>query len=128
MAEDINQSSEPDSGITTDVELLEKSGDARNMAMLCHLFGLVGFIGPLVIWLNEKDKHEFVNMHGRAVMNYQVSMMLYVIGSWLLCFVFIGIPILLALIIMHIIFVIMGTVKASQGRKYDYPIAIGFLK
>jgi uncharacterized Tic20 family protein len=102
--------------------------DAKDMAMLCHLLGIVGFFAPLVIWLNEKDKHGFINEHGRAAINYQISIIIYYVASWMLCFIFIGLFMLFALVIMHIVFVIMGAVKASNGTPWKYPIAIRFLK
>jgi len=112
----------------TGAEPAEISKDARNMAMLCHLLGMVGFFAPLVIWLNEKDKHKFVNEHGQAAMNYQISIVIYYLASWILCFIIVGFFMLIALVIMHIIFVIMGAVKASKGKPWRYPIAIRFIK
>ena len=113
----------------------ESSKEARNMAMLCHLLGIVGFFAPLVIWLIEKDKHRFVNEHGRAAMNYQISMMIYFVGVCLFRYVtylthdlFIGNWLLNALLIMHIVLVIIAAVKASAGKPWRYPIAIRFLK
>jgi uncharacterized Tic20 family protein len=109
-------------------EQLETSKDARNMAMLCHLLGMVGFFAPLVIWLNEKDKHKFVDEHGRAAMNYQISIIIYYLASCILCLILIGIPMLIALVIMHVVFVIIAAVKASNGKPWQYPIAIRFIK
>lgn len=113
----------------------ESSKEARNMAMLCHLLGIVGFFAPLVIWLIEKDKHRFVDEHGRAAMNYQISIMIYYAAALLLQFVtrllnvlIIGNYVLNVLIIMHIILVIIGAVKASRGKLWWYPIAIPFLQ
>lgn len=117
-----------DSGVEARAEQPEISKDARNMAMLCHLLGMVGFFAPLVIWLNEKDKHKFVNEHGQAAMNYQISIVIYYLASWILCFIIVGFFMLIALVIMHIIFVIMGAVKASKGKPWRYPIAIRFIK
>ena len=126
----INETPEPteDSGVEARAEQPEIGKEARNMAMLCHLLGIVGFFAPLVIWLNEKDKHKFVNEHGQAAMNYQISIMIYYLASWMLCFIIIGFFMLIALVIMHIIFVIMGAVKASKGKPWRYPIAIRFIK
>ena len=113
----------------------ESSKDARNMAMLCHLLGLVGFFAPLVIWLIEKDKHKFVDEHGRAAMNYQTSIMIYFAAAWLFRYVtwltrdaFIGNWVLSALFAAHVVFAIVGAVKASKGKPWRYPIAISFLK
>ena len=102
--------------------------DARNLAMLCHLLGLVGFLAPLLIWLLKKDEHEFVDEHGTAALNYHVSLIIYCAVSWALCFIYIGIPMLLAVVVMHIIFVILATVRASNGAPYRYPTAIPFIK
>jgi len=113
----------------------ESSKEARNMAMLCHLLGIVGFFAPLVIWLIEKDKHRFADEHGRAAMNYQISIMIYFAAAWLLRYVtwlthglFIGNWVLNVLFVVHVVFVIIGAVKASKGKSWRYPIAISFLK
>ena len=45
--------------------------DARQMAMLAHLLGaLFGFIGPLIIYLTQKDKHPFVADQGKEAVNF----------------------------------------------------------
>lgn len=106
----------------------ESSKEAKNMAMLCHLLGIVGFIAPLVIWLIEKDKHRFVDEHGRAAMNYQISLMIYYAVCGLLCPLFIGLVLLPVLTILHLVFSIIASVRASKGKLWRYPIAISFLK
>ena len=106
----------------------EMSKDARNMAMLCHLLGLVGFIGPLIIWVSEKDRHRFVDEHGRETMNYQVSLIIYYAAAWLSCAIFIGLLLVPALTIVHIVLAILGAIKANKGEPWRYPIAIRFLK
>jgi len=111
-----------------EMEYPETSKDARNMAMLCHLLGIVGFFAPLVIWLIEKDKHKFVDEHGRAAMNYQVSLLIYYAVCGALCPVIIGLILLPVLTIVHVILAIIGAVKASKGKRWHYPIAISFLK
>jgi uncharacterized Tic20 family protein len=98
------------------------------MAMLCHLLGLLGFLAPLVIWLSERDKHKFVDEHGREAMNYQVSLMIYGLVAVALCFVRVGLYVLWGLIAVHILLVVIGTAKAARGRPWRYPIAIRFLR
>lgn len=108
--------------------LLEMSYEARNMAMLCHILGVAGFFAPLVIWLSEKDKHKFVNEHGRAAMDYQISLIIYYTIASLLCVVLIGFVLVWVLTIVHIVLIVIGAVKASRGEPWRYPIAIQFLK
>ena len=106
----------------------EMSRDARNMAMLCHLLGIVGFFAPLMIWLIEREKHRFVDEHGREAMNYQVSLLIYVAVSSLLIPVAVGIFLLAAFGITHVILTVVGAVRAGQGKAWRYPIAIPFLR
>lgn len=111
-----------------DAQLPEMSQDARNMAMLCHIFGAMGFIGPLIIWLIERDKHRFVDEHGREAMNYQISMLIYGAVAWLSCIILVGIVLAPALMIVHVVLIVMGAMKAQRGEPWRYPIAIAFLK
>jgi len=106
----------------------ETSRDARNMAMLCHVLGIVGFFAPLVIWLIEREKHRFVDEHGRDAMNYQISLLLYYLVSSLLAFFLIGIFMLWVLTGAHVILIVIGAVKARHGKPWHYPIAISFIK
>ena len=106
----------------------EMSQDARNMAMLCHLLGIAGFVAPLIIWLIEREKHRFVDEHGREVMNYQISLLIYSAAISLSFFLGIGFLLVPALMLAHTVLVILGSVKAQQGQPWHYPIAITFLK
>jgi uncharacterized Tic20 family protein len=126
-----SQAAPSSSGYGADAETgrqTETSQDARNMAMLCHILGVVGFLGPLVIWLIERDKHRFVDEHGRGAMNYQISLLIYSAVSGLLCVIGIGFALLWLLSIVHLILIVIGAVKASWGQPWRYPIAIPFLK
>ena len=52
--------------------------DSRMWGMLCHLAALAMFtgiplgnvIGPLVVWLIQKDKSPFVDEQGKEVLNF----------------------------------------------------------
>ena len=109
-------------------EYPESSKDARKMAVLCHLLGVVGFFAPLVIWLSERDKHKFVDEHGQEAINYQISLLVYFAIAGLFCFIKIGFILLFVLLIIHVIFVSEAAVKASKGETYRYPIAFRLIK
>ena len=46
----------------------------------------------------------------------------------LLCFVLIGIPLLVALAVAAIVFPVVGGVKANNGEVWPYPCSIAFFK
>lgn len=123
---------------------LEPSGttqDERTCATFIHLAGLasffttvplVGFAITLIMWLLKKDESAFIDAHGRAALNYQLSAIIY----FALCLLFVlftlglGIVIvalpLIALYVLQIVCSILGAIAANQGRLYRYPLAIPF--
>ena len=89
---------------------------------------LMGFFAPIILWATNKDKSENVDKHGKNILNFLISWIIYFCVSGVLCFVLIGLPILVALAIMQIVFIIMATVKASNGEYWKYPLSIEFIK
>lgn len=58
----------------------------KNIATFIHLstfsrfiIPLGNFIGPLILWVSNKDKSEFVDAHGKQAINFQISILLYAI-------------------------------------------------
>ncbi len=104
------------------------TSEAKNMAMLCHILGLVGILGPLIAWIIVKDKHPFVDSEGKEAINFQISMLIYWFIAGLLTVVAIGVILMPVLLLLNLIFVILAAVSASGGKPYRYPIAIRFIK
>jgi uncharacterized Tic20 family protein len=55
-------------------------------------------------------------------------MLIYDAIALILCFILIGIPILILLWILNTVFVIVASIKASEGQFYRYPLTIRFIK
>ena len=112
----------------------QPSKDERTWAMLCHFSAFAGlifpfgnFLAPLIIWLIKKEEFPFVEDQGKEVLNFQISMTIYLIGSGILCFILIGIPMVIGFLIFDVIVTLIGAVKANDGFKYRYPLAIRFI-
>ncbi len=106
----------------------------RQWAMLLHislLAGLAvpvaGLVVPILIWQLKKDELPGIDVHGKIVVNWIISFLIYVIGAALLMIVLIGLPLLLALMVLHIVFPIIGAIKANEGEAWRYPLSITFL-
>ena len=107
----------------------------RTWAMLCHLSALAGFffpfgaiIGPLVCWLSKRDESVWVYINGRNSLNFQLSMLLYIVLAIPLIFIIIGIPIIVILGTLKVICIIIASVKASRGEDFRYPLVIPFIQ
>lgn len=102
--------------------------DENTWAMLTHLLMLlIGFLGPLVILLTKGKESEFVENQAKEALNFCISILIYFIPSWLLCFIYIGFPVVFALGVFAPIVTIIGAVKAYHGERYRYPLAIRFI-
>jgi uncharacterized Tic20 family protein len=99
-----------------------------HLTQLCgYLVPLAGWIVPIVIWQMQKDKIPECDAHGRAVANWLISLLIYLVVAFLLSFIIIGIPILLVLGILGVVFPVIGAIKACNGEPWEYPMAIRFV-
>src|SRR5436309_4726881 len=112
------------------METSTTSSNVRTWTVLCHASALAGLFfhilghlfGPLIVWLVKRG-----DAHGKESLNFQISMLIYDAIAAILCFMLIGIPILIALWILNTVFVIIASVKASEGTLYRYPFTIRFI-
>jgi Uncharacterized protein conserved in bacteria len=111
------------------------SNDERLYGMLCHLLAFAGLIiplgsiiGPLVIWLIKREQYSYVDVQGKEALNFQISILIYGIISSILIVIFIGILTSIIIGIAWIVLTIIGTLRAYEGRHYQYPLTIRFLK
>ncbi|MEY2543843.1 MAG: uncharacterized protein QOE81_1304 [Verrucomicrobiota bacterium] len=108
------------------------STSVRTWCVLAHATALVGFlvpvaghiVGPLIVWLAKRQDSPEIDAHGKESMNFQISMLIWNVIAGILCLVLIGIPLLILLHILNIIFVIVATIQASEGKLYRYPLTI----
>src|SRR6185295_9095700 len=84
---------------------------------------LAGFVVPIVIWQVMKEDYPEIDEHGRNVTNWIISHLLYVVGAVILALVGIGIPLLIVLGILGIVFPIIGAIRAAEGRYWKYPLS-----
>lgn len=120
--------------IGADPEALEKESRLWGMGLHLSLLAghtvvpIAGLIAPIVIWQLKKDELPNIDEHGKNAVNWIISQMIYVGVSAILCLVLIGIPMLIALGVVTIIFPIVAAIKASKGEVWKYPLSIAFLK
>ena len=109
----------------------EASESERNYALATHLsilaFLVIGIpvIVSLVLWLIRRGDSPFLDDHGKEAVNFQISLLLYGILSFLLmplCFV--GFFTIGAAYVLGIVGCIMASIAARRGEFYRYPMTI----
>ena len=117
----------------------------RNYSSITHLSGFAGWffpfgniIAPLVLWSAKKNDSSYIDTHGKAAVNFQLSLILY---GFLLVVLFVPIAILtlglgiiaillgiIPAVILKIVLIINASIKANNGEFYTYPFTIEFIK
>lgn len=101
------------------------ASDEKTLAMLAQLLGIfTGFLGPLVIYLVAKDDQPFVKHHAAESLNFQLTVLIGYIVSFVLMIVLIGFLTFAVIWIGALVLSIMATVAANRGEWYRYPVNI----
>src|SRR5213594_1139689 len=111
------------------------SSDVRTWSVLCHASALLGLFfhflghlgGPLIVWLVKRGDSPEIDAHGKESVNFQITMLIYSVISGILCLVLIGFVLLAILHVLNVVFDIIASIRASEGKFYRYPFTIRFL-
>lgn len=114
------------------------SSEERNLAIIAHLSGcagvlgagMVGFIGPLVIYLLKKDSSPYVEVQAKEALNFQITMLLVALISAALVAITCGtlFPLLFVPMLMQVIFGIVAAMAVRDGKNYRYPFNFRLLQ
>jgi len=107
----------------------------RRLIVITHLSQLVtlviGFgslIIPLIIWLSNKEKVYEMDEHGKNILNFQISLIIYsVICIPLILLLGLGLIGLIILAAISIIFPIINAIKTSNGEIPKYPLSLNII-
>ncbi len=107
----------------------------NQLIVITHLTQLVtlvtGFgslLVPLILWATQKERVHRMDVHGKAIVNFQLSLIVYTIICIPLIFLLgLGILGLIMLGIIAIVFPIVNAIKASNGELPRYPLSLNFV-
>ena len=109
--------------------------EANMWAMFIHFSILAGFVipyvgwvVPIVLWQMKKNDMPAVDVHGKIVVNWIISALIYSAVCFVLTFIIIGIFGFMALAIMTLIYAIVGGIKANNGEVWPYPLSLKLIK
>ncbi len=107
----------------------------RQLIVVTHLSQLVtlviGFgslILPLILWSVNKGKVYEMDEHGKNILNFQISLIIYsLICIPLILLLGLGILGLIVLAVISIIFPVINAIKASKGEIPKYPLSLNII-
>lgn len=110
------------------------SSSERTWGWVSHAGCFVGawiamaFLVPLVIMLTKGKESPFVRRHAVESLNFQINAAVYTVVFALLIFVVIGLILLPLYGLFYVIFVIRGSVVASRGEDFRYPLTVRLVR
>jgi uncharacterized Tic20 family protein len=106
--------------------------EEKTWAMFTHFASLSGgfipfgnIVGPVIVWTLKKNESDFVDRHGKNSVNFRISLMIWLLCCIPLCF---GIPLVVGLGILGVVYTIINGIRASNGEESHYPLTIRFVK
>ncbi|MDP3969793.1 MAG: DUF4870 domain-containing protein [Nocardioides sp.] len=111
------------------------SSEERTWALVSHIGSLVsawfalGILCPLLVLL-LKGSSPFVRRHALESLNYQLTLLLLIVAATVVTILTLGIgllvivPVGVVIAVLALVFIIMATMRASNGEDYRYPLSI----
>lgn len=134
------------SSLELDVHELSEAGYAedeklsgapeRKWLLMFHLSPVIGFIipfasliAPLILWAYKRSDHPLYDKHGRAVVNFHLTLSLAFMAGVLLLVIFfeVGLILLILTSVFTLTQIILNTLKVLKNENYKYPLAVKFL-
>ena len=107
----------------------------NQLLVITHLSQLIIFVTgfgslilPLILWLTQRDKVFKMNEHGKNIVNFQLSLIIYCLLCIPLILLFgLGILGFIVLGVISFIFPIVNAVRASNGEVPKYPLSLNLI-
>ena len=122
-----------------------ENGDANQWAMFIHLsqyagiaIPVVGLLAPIIIWQLKKDEYPQIDQHGREVLNWYLSLMIYFLALCVVSVVstvitfgilgFIWVPLWVLLGAAVLVPPLIAGIRANDGIFWPYPLTLRLIK
>lgn len=109
----------------------EIPANERTWGMFAHLSALAGLViplgnvlGPLVVWLSRREQSRFAGDQAKEALNFNITVAFGAVACYVLTWLLIGILLFVALALYWLAMTIVAAVKASEGIRYHYPLAV----
>ena len=79
-------------------------------------------------WLIKKDEMPIVDEHGKKALNFQITMAIAYLVCFLLIFAVIGLILLPIVAIFSLVMVVIASIKANEGKEFNYPFSLNLIK
>lgn len=110
-------------------EVTKPKIDHKKWLAILHLSGLmILIVPPIGVYFWKKSEVDEMQSHFNDIMNFQLSMLVYILASLVLGLLIIGIILLPLIGLFSTFMIIINSIKVMNGQEYKYPLSIKFIK
>ena len=125
--QDVNQQASTATESATDVATTI-SQDSKNIVLLLWLGTLFfGFIPALIMYLIKKDD-AYILDQSKEALNWSITAFIGYVAGMILAIIVIGVVVIAAVGICHLVFCIMGVIAVNNGKTFRVPFALRLIK
>lgn len=110
------------------------AAEARAAARNAHLAGLLLYVLPLLhlafllrAWRRAAAVSAFAEEHAREALNFQLSVLVYLLIAFTLSLALIGVLMLPVVLVFQLVMLREATVQARHGHRFRYPLTFRFV-
>ena len=102
--------------------------ESKNLALLVWIGTIfLGFVPSLIVYLVKKDD-AYVQDQSKEALNWCITAGIGYVAGVILTVILIGVLVMAAVGICHLVFCVMGAIAASNGKPFRVPFALRLLK
>jgi uncharacterized protein len=114
--------------MTTELGPGGDSQESRNIAILIWIGTIFfGFVPSLIVYLIKKDDPYAIDQSKEAL-NWSITAIIGYVAGTILTLILIGILVMIAVGICHVVFCILGVVAGMNGKPFRVPFALRLIK
>ena len=99
-------------------------GGAAHWSAFLAMLVAMAFLGPLLVLLVKGNDSPYVRRQAAESLNFQLTILIAGLVSGVLVLVGIGLLLLPLVGLVWLVFTIIGSIKASAGEEYRYPLTL----
>lgn len=102
--------------------------DDRNLGLLLWLTSIFFIVIPGLAYYLLKQDNPYLLAQSKEALNWSITAVAGYVAGMILVVFLVGILVIFAVAIVHVVFCIMGAVATYNGREFRVPFAIRLIK
>jgi len=96
--------------------------------LLFSFIPLANFLLCYWLWIRNRHKSEWIDSQGKEVLNFQITVYLYLLLSLFLTLAVIGVIFIPLILLVHLVLTVIAILRSAAGHQFRYPFNIPIIQ